>query len=38
MEEFESIVSLAERLNKQVAPAVEETSQSERQALESIHV
>lgn len=38
MEEFNSIVSTAERMNKQVAPAAEETSQSELQTLGSIHL
>lgn len=37
MEEFNSIVSTAERMNKQVAVEGEETSHSELQALGSIH-
>lgn len=36
-EEFDSIVSVAEKLNEQVAHAADERSQSELQTLGSIH-
>ncbi|KAM7374296.1 hypothetical protein PAMP_006964 [Pampus punctatissimus] len=35
-EEFDSVVSLAERLNEQVAHAADERLQSERQSLGNI--